>query len=262
MSEAITDREQKYATKVADLLRLANDPNTPEAEAEQALLRASQLMERYALSEAAVAAVQGLEVRDEIVREVITYTGIYHRVLFDTGNAIGEAAGCKTLIGMRPKETRLTLVGFSKDVERARFLDASCQLQSARALKTWWATVDANYLSAMQKFKMKREFLYSFALGLNAKLKLAASAGRDEAASDVADRTGQTVDEARTSTELVLRSKTEQINDWVDQHYGTLRTTTRRIASGGTSARSAGYAAGQRADVGQAGVGGSRRALS
>jgi len=261
---ADADREQRYAEKIAKLLELANNPSTGPAEAENALTRASELMERYAISEAAIAKVRGLEVADTIVKDRITYSGIYHRVLFDVGDAVARAQGCKTLIVMGKKLTGLTLVGYSKDVERTRLLDASVQIQVTRALAQWWKTYgDTSWMSAMQKFKAKRQFIQSFAAGLDAKLKAAQEQGRADAADDVASATGVSALEATTSTELVLRSREEKIQDWVDSVYGTsLRRVTRRMAPGSGSAHAAGYAAGQRADVGGTAVGGSRRELS
>lgn len=259
----LTDTDEKYAAKVAKLIELANRPTTGQAEAENALAKAAEIMERYALSEAAIAIVQGLEVPDTIVREHITYSGIYHRVLFDIGDAVASSQGCKTLILLRPKTTRITIIGFSRDVERVKFLDASCQLQATRALATWWkAQGDVSWMTAMMKFKAKRTFLKGFAHGLDAKLTEARRVAHEGAIDDVSNRTGQTGAEARTSTELVLRSKQEKIDDWVDTTYGKLKTTTRRMSFGGMNAYGSGAVAGRRADVGQRNVGGTRRELS
>ena len=74
-----------------------------------------------------------------------------------------------------------------------------------------------------------------------------------------AARSGVDAETVQKSTDLVLRTKAERVNDWYDKEYGTTtRTVRRNYASGGYRAASAGYAAGKSADIWQPRVGGKR----
>jgi hypothetical protein len=256
-----TDREVKYAEKIAKLLRLAENAGTQE-ESDTFTEKAQQLLITYAISEELLQAARGLDVeRDVIVEDRIHYTGIYRAALYDIGKAIAVTNGCKIMISKEnwvrpdhPATTVLYLVGFKKDVERVKLLDTSIQLQACVALRRWWESENSrsydwpSHLSNSAKFKMKREFLFGFATGIQTKLKLATKAGVAE---------GEKLAEARVgSGELVLRNRAVRVQEWYDETYGTsLRKVRTSYASGGYNARNAGREAGSVANVGQTGIG-------
>lgn len=257
----MTGQQEKYADKIAKLLRKA-ESTTPE-EAEALIAKAQQLMTEYAIDEALLAKARGEEVTEEIVEEDITYKGVYHAALFDIGYAIALANDCRGLIGKHGKYTRLHVIGFKSDVERVRMLDASVQIQAVGALTKWWSEQDSSWMTAMDKFKARREFLFGFARGLGHQLTAAKVAGEKAAAKTQAERAHVSQDDAVESVALVVRSKKARVQDWMDEAYGKrLRSSSRRYSSGGHDARAAGSAAGRRADVsGRSKVGGTRREL-
>lgn len=257
MTESLEDSKLPYAERIAKLLRKAEATDS-EHEAEALTQKAQQLMVTYAITEELLAKAQGKQVQDQIVEETIVYTGVFSRALYMIGAAIGRNNDCRVLISKTSKDTTLWLVGFSSDVDRVRMLDASIQIQASTALQRWWRAQDSSWMSAMDKFKARREFLFGFANGVGGKLRDAKMSGIQDAVKAEAERTGD-VAAAKTSTELVLRTRTEQVNDWYDKTYGrSTRTTRMNYSSGGLGARSAGHAAGRSANIGQTGIGNTR----
>lgn len=261
MTEAVQDTKLPYAERIAKLLRKAESTDS-EHEAEALVAKAQELMTRYSIDAALLAQAQGLQVQETVVKHSIVYSGIFHMALFDIGNAIAKAQGCRTLIIKMPKtNTKLEIIGWESDVTNAKMLDASLQLQASTAMQRWYRAQRTDGLTPMQKAKMRRQFLQSFAQGLAAKLAVAKRAGTEAAAADEAERSGVDLDTATKSTDLVIRDRAQQVDDWVDREYGsTLRTVRRNYSFGGYGAASAGYEAGRNADVGQPRVGG-RRAI-
>lgn len=260
----MTGQQERYADKIAKLLRKAENPAVTPQEAEAFLAKAQELMTQWGIDEALIAKAAGQEVKEEIVEEIIKYTGVYHAALFDIGWAIARANDCKSFIGRRGSYTTQTVVGFKSDVERVKMLDTSAQIQATGALTKWWAEQNSSYMTAMQKFKARREFLFGFANGLHTQLIAAKKKGEKAAAQSEAERAGVSATEASESVALVVKSRKERVEDWVDKQYGrSLRGVSRNYASGGRDARAAGSAAGRKADISNRGGvrGGSRGEL-
>ncbi|SRR6266581_3202605 len=262
MSQEAVDAQASYADKISKLLRQAESTDS-EAEAEAFTAKAQALMIKYAITEELLARAEGRHAQDVIVTERVIYTGIFHRALFNIGWSIVRANDCKGLITKRANDTALTVIGFKSDVTNVQLLDASLQIQASTAMQRWYRTQagdggQAQYASRMDKYKMRREFLFGFAQGLFTKLDRAKKIGIDVAIAEETTRTGD-ADGARKSTDLVLLSKKERVTDWMDNEYGSaLRTVRRNYSSGGYAARVAGTQAGMNADVGNPRVGGSR----
>lgn len=265
----------KYADKIAKLLRLAESAGTEE-EADTALQKAQQLMTAYSIDEMMIAKARGenQKVREEIIEMNIEYTGIFQAVLMDLGSAVARNNNCRCLYSKRekgwerdpetgktkPKAHLLHVIGFESDVRRTIMLDASLQLQQATAVKNWSKENVPGWASKMESFKMRRSFLAGFAQGVAQKLHEARVAGEAEAAQNEAARSNVTETEATESVALELRSRKDQVNDWVDQKYGRLRSSrSRGYQSGGYGAHSAGAAAGRAANTGGPSVGGGSR---
>jgi hypothetical protein len=263
MTEPTEDRELKYANKILNLMNKA-ESTTPE-EAEALMEAAQRLMTKHAITEAVLAHVEGRDTADHIVQRVITFSGIYNRMLFDIGQYVALVNDCKALYVPGGKTTDMYVIGYSSDVARVEALTASLQIQCFRALKTWWKDQPKDvvrYMSGMQKFKDKREFIRGFGLGLSVKLSNAKKAGREEAESDIVKQTQRDAASISTSTDLILRTKESDVQDWMDVQYGTrLRNVTRSYAFGRRGARSSGFTAGSQADIGQNSVGGTQGAI-
>jgi hypothetical protein len=262
-------QQEKYADKIALLLRKA-ESTTPQ-EAELLISKAQELMTKYAIEEAMIDAARGVE-RDEITEEEFIYVGIFRKALGALGYYIMQANGCRGVYAEWPSFTdadgktwkevyRLNAIGFKSDIERIRALDASLQLQATTAMTRWWKEEDRSWYSRADAYKARREFLFAFASGVNNRLHIAKRAGEKAAAKDVVSQTSQTAEEATASVALVLRSRKDRVDDWIDEKYGKLRSSSSRsYASGGAGARTAGFSAGSRADIGQPGMG-SRKAI-
>lgn len=251
-----SDKQLKYADKIAKMLALAENAGT-QAEAEAFTEKAQSLMTEYAISNDLLAIARGDQLQDEIVRDRIDYVSIYRIAEWYIGNAVAEANHCKVLISKnpwdaeKPKSTyRLILIGFKSDVERVKLLNASLQIQASIAMRRWWAEKrdEVEHRSGMQQFKMRRTFLSGFASGVQTKLMHAMREGVSAAERGTGSRVG--------SGELVLVAKKERIQTWVDETYGRkMRSVKMSYKDGGMDARLAGNAAGRQANVGTKGLG-------
>lgn len=266
----MTDQE-KYADKIAKLLRKAENSAATPAEAEAFVTKAQELMTTYAITEELLARARGvnLEQREEIVEETIDYTGIYRQALYDIGSAIAKANNCRCLVSnltyKKPQTTRLHVIGFKSDVDRVRMLDASLQIQAIGGMRKAEKDFLQSWMSGMQKYKSRRDFIFGFAHGLDQQLARANRRAEAEAAAQEEIRlTGTGVDcpsahaTAEQSVTLVVRDKRERVQDWMDKTYGdSLRSVSRRYSSGSGQARGMGHEAGKKADAGTRGkVGG------
>jgi hypothetical protein len=257
-----TDEQVTYADKIAKLLRKAETTDSVQ-EAEALTAKAQALMVRFAISEELLRQATGEQEQDHIEKDSITYKGIFHMALFDIGCAVADTNNCYAMIQkLQGSSTRLLLVGYTRDISNVKVLDASVQVQASSAMQAWYRTQDVAYRTPMQKAKMRRQFLFGFAKGLKAKLLVAKKAGMRDATDDEARRAGVDVETAGKTTDMVLRTKDENVKNWIDREYGsTLRTVRRNYSHGGYEANYAGYEAGQRANIGQPSVGGSRRQI-
>lgn len=264
--------QEKYADKIAKLLRKAESTTAEEADA--LIAKAQELMVTYAIDQAMIDAARGVNAKaaEKIIEKIIEYTGIFQYQLMSLGYAITTQNACRAFYFARdarvvieddkrvkkPKMHILTVVGYESDIERATLLEASIQVQCAAALASWWKTVDASWMSPMQKFKERRQFIMSFTSAVRERLAAAAEQGHQEAVKNEQERAGTTADVASSSVALVLRSRQDNVNDWVDDKYGQMRLSYSRVHSGGASAHVAGATAGTRANLGNPSLGGRR----
>jgi hypothetical protein len=255
------DPKLPYAEKIAKLLRKAETTDS-EAEADALTERAMALMVKYAINEQLLAQARGLDAPDTIEQHIVSYTGIFHMALFDIGRNVAKANNLRTLINRVTGKTQtdLYMIGYTKDIANAKLLDASVQVQASTAMQRWYREQDTTGRTPMEKSKMRREFLFGFAQGLAFKLDRAAKSGVEQAVAAETERTGDG-DQARKSTDLVIISKKEKVDEWMDERYGdSLRSVRRNYSrvAGGYAARSAGDEAGRNANIGQPGIGGKR----
>jgi Protein of unknown function (DUF2786) len=257
------EKQEKYADKIAKLLAKA-ESTTPE-EAELLLAKAQELMTQYAITEALIDQARGVE-RDEIEQRTFAYGGYYHA---DKGNLawiIIRNNGCRGVY-MRSGEWtsartigdktyrmwyEITATGFRSDLDRVSLLESSLQIQMARALNDWWKTEDRSWMSKTQNVRARQSFMEHFAYGVDEKLRTATIAGRKAAERDAAGGTSE--DAAKDAVALVLRSRKDRVDEWMDRKYGTLRAGRGSYRKTDYNAAEAGRSAGRRADVGQPGM--------
>ncbi len=162
---------------------------------------------------------------------------------------------CKVLVqnGSSLMKTTLYLIGVESDVRRVQMLNASLQIQATGALNAFWNEIGSQYagFSEREKFKVRRQFVFSFAIGLNDKLTLARKAGLEGAAEQ----------HGADSVALVIRSKEVIVQDKMDELHPTTRKVRSSFRSGGHEAAQAGRKAGQRANTGEPALNTNRGAL-
>jgi hypothetical protein len=131
----------------------------------------------------------------------------------------------------------------------------SLKLQAMRAENVWWTEHQDLYRSygKGQQHAARRGFMKSFADGANKKMQEATARGRAQAEKE----------HTKDSVALVLRDKSLAVQDEFEKQFPNTVTGRRsRMSAGDAFARSHGYEAGQRADVGQPAFGGKKKELN
>jgi hypothetical protein len=257
--------QEKYADKINKLLKKA-ESTTPE-EAEVLMAKAQELMAKWAIDDAMLEEARGLTV-DEIIQKDFVHWGIFRNEMGMIAYYVLLNNGCKSVLYKGPrmadgklrKQTwTLTGTGFKSDIERANILNASLQIQAVRAQAEWWKENRHFYSDNRQGYHARRQFIMSFGTAIARKLREATARGKQEAMKEqeAAGKTSQSV-------ELVLVSREQLVQQWYDDFYGdSLGKSRERGKIGGDSyAAAAGYKAGERADVGQPGLRGSKKSLN
>ena len=251
--------EVDYADKINKLLRKAESTTFAE-ERDAYLEKAQKLMTLWGIDEAMLAD-RADKPREEIIKDTVEFGGIYKSALFKLATYPAGLHNVRTLYHNRTwgenKAVVITLIGFESDVRRVKMLATSLQLQALQALKTDSKQFIQDWMSGMEKFKARRSFVDGFCQGVYARLQNAVRAAEQEDAINRAAAANTTVEEASSEVAIVMRSRRDQVNDWMDREYGQLRTVrTGGYQSGGMGARAAGEAAGRRANTGDTGLGG------
>lgn len=253
----MTDQE-RWIDKIQKLLAKAERAGTP-AEAEAFQGKAEELMVKYAVDHAVLAAARNTE--EQIVERVIEHTGIYQRQSHELASYVCDALGSlRTLIsdgsryrqpkpgkykGSWEKYTKTYVIGFESDVENALVLIASLQVQAHRAQLSWWQTEQHRLYSwhtSMDKFRMRRSFLTAF---------------NEEVWQRIYRTRRQVVKEASATTpgtDLVLKDRGDRVKSFIDSKYDLVTKKSRALQTDPDGAR-AGRLAGASADIGQTGVG-------
>jgi hypothetical protein len=264
--------EERYADKIAKLLRKAEDPGATPEESASFTSKAQELMTEYAIDEELLAVAKGEVNRkqEKVTRESIVVSGVYVKPFTDILIAIARHNDCRPIYGYSGKRghEKLLINGFESDVRRVIMLNSSLQVQAVAALGAWWKQENADGLAPRGKHAhyAKRGFLRAFARGLDTQLVAARAKGEEAAAKNEEER-GKSAEDAKAGVALAIRSKKERVDEWIDETYGNLGTKRAGHLTGGTySGTQAGFAAGRNADAstGSSGVpaGGSRGALN
>jgi hypothetical protein len=261
--------QEKYADKIAKMLRKA-ESTTPE-EAEVCIAMAQNLMTRWAISEAMIAKAAGKSADDKIEQEEIILTGLFHEVKCYVTWGVVRANKCKGVYSQsngwsypvvidgkeRKQWYKITVTGYRSDIERVKMLDASLQIQLVRAETSWWRSHHLNgFSSKSYEHRERKQFIRGFANEVEQRLTAISREAQKEAAKEEAVRAGTSEAAATESVALVLRDREDTVKDWYDKHYGnSLRTVRRSYTPGSGTAGAAGVAAGRSADIGQPRVG-------
>jgi hypothetical protein len=189
---------------------------------------------------------------EAIIEKVVEFKGSYAKAHLVIGHRVGQATRCRTVQSSRRSTEILYLMGYESDVARAETLIASLMIQAQRGVNRFAPSIPP-YYSAFEKFRERRSFLVGFGEEIGARMAAAERVAKREF---VAERVAAGEDEGalKTSMSLALRSRQDNVNDWVDTRFGRLRSSRSRMGVT-NSGYGQGRDAGSRADLGQSGVG-------
>lgn len=236
-----TEAHDERVDKIQKLLAKAERASTEE-EASAFFAKAEELMTKWAIDDAMLRASGKME-REEITERIIKFASSSYEADYRLVKAIGIVHDLKFLVSKSSKQ--VYLIGFPSDIEATMSLFLNLKVQADRfALKE---EVPAWYTS-FEKYVYRRSFKTGFA-----------------------DRIGQRLQEQRRSTvaaeaktrgsgmELVLVDRRKQVDLYFHDRPKGKGRASRITHDYNGSAR--GRAAGDRADLGNRRVGGSRKEL-
>ena len=227
MSDAILD-------KVRKLLAKAEDPACTLAEAEAFNVKAMELMAKYGVDRALLAVADpGSDVIGDRVIELVAPYALDKTALLA---GIADTMRCRSVrrtsrVGDR-KSFAMHMFGFESDLDRVELLFTSVLVQASQALA-------AQRVPAAESLAAYRR---SWLAGFTHAIVLRLRAAEERAAGDASD-----VPDGR-SVALVLADRSGIVQQRLAEAYPRVRfSAPRRLAGTGMSA---GYEAGQRADLG------------
>jgi hypothetical protein len=228
--DALLDRVRKLLVK-------AEADGVTQAEAEALTAKAAELMAKYGIDRALLAAAR--PETDHPADRVIDIGNPWARVQAHLLCGLASALRCQCVILPRTGPgSRIHLFGFASDIERTDVLYTSLLLQMWQGLSGAEPPAWARSSRAW-----RRSWLLGFATAVVARVRTAEQAAARRAA-DVPAGNGAT-------GALVLADRTEIIERTLRQAYPVTRTS--RVTYSGTG-YGTGYAQGQRADIGTTGV--------
>lgn len=241
MAHSIEDTKRKIAGLLAKAERTDN-----EHERDTYTKKAETLMLRLGIERAELESVGEVK-PEEIVEESRLWTGNYAIVMVPFMSRVGRAFGNLSFIqsknhnGMRRFSY---VIGHKSEVEEFLVLIDSLNVQVMSALKRWQREnrEERRYMTDMEKYTENRSFIEAFGVTVAERLR---KTRRVEEA------------EATPGAALVLASKMDRVNEWRDQQYGdSLRPSRTGARTWGASGAAGGAAAGERANLGEKGIGG------
>lgn len=242
--------------RIGHFLRVSQDAAATQAERDTAGQEAERLLAKHAIDRLTLD-VEGARraAREPIEQMSIDVAGGRGTVALDVVLGLSAVARALGLVAHyrdhrtveRPADgsdaiprVELAVTGFRSDLALAIPLLESLQVQAVLAMRTWWRGEPLHRSIPKWDAHLARcAFVQEFGRGAAARL----AEGRQQA-----------VATAEVGTALVVASREEQVQSWVEEHVQVRRATDRRSFSG--YGRAPGYAAGLRSS------GTGRRAVS
>ena len=231
--------------RVRKLLAKAEDAGVTAAEAEALTAKAAELMAKYGIDRALLAAAR--PETDRPADRVIDVGNPWARIQAHLLCGLASALRCQCVILPRPGPgSRIHMFGFASDLERTDVLYTSLLVQM-------WQGLAAAPVPAWSR--SPRAWRRSWLLGFAAAVVARVHAAEQEATSRA------TGPDARSGsqTALVLADRALVIRRNIEQAYPVTRKSQVTYSGSGYSA---GYTQGQRADIGTTRLRGSARALT
>jgi hypothetical protein len=223
-----------YADKIAALLAKAERTDNPH-EAEAFSAAAERLMLKWGVDEAmaSAAGVAAGRVGAKMVRTDVTTDGVYRVAWQQLLAHMAAGMGGIQVIRIGGSTGNLcAIVGAEGDVARFVQLYTSLRVQAAGAMEQWWKPQRGTGNGSGQL--KRRQFILSFGTAVGERL-------RQERTEIVAETTG---------AELVLVDRDKAAALAVRDLVGRTRNARTSLKGGGADARTAGWSAGQRANIG------------
>lgn len=244
----ITDRDtDTMLARVRKLLAKAEDPAATAQEAQTYTAKASELMAAYGIDRALLAASDPS--LDVVGDRVIVLDRPYAAEKAQLVSQVALALGCRVVRRTRypagAKELSVHLFGHRSDLERVEILFTSLLVQAMHAL----ARAPVPRWDHPAAFR--RSWLSGFGTAVGRRLERAERVAAEHAEDQFAA--------SGTSTALVLADRSAAVEAARNATYPDLQPASSRRLSG--SGRAQGWAAGQRADLGSARLGGARSEL-
>ncbi|HEV8221097.1 MAG TPA: DUF2786 domain-containing protein [Streptosporangiaceae bacterium] len=231
--------------RVRKLLAKAGDESVTPPEAQALTAKAAELMAKYGIDRALLAADQ--PETDRPADRIVSVENPWGRVKAHLLTGLASAMRCQCVLLPARDGMAVHIFGFASDLERADLLYTSLLVQMWHGLM---AAPVPEWASSPRAWR--RSWLLGFASSVVGRVRAAEEAAAGQAPG------GEPPAASRTA--LVLADRTDVIREHVGQAYPRLRRT--RITYSG-SGYGAGWAQGQRADIGTARVARPRgRALS
>ena len=237
--------------RVRKLLAKAEAKGVTPPEAEALTAKAAELMARYGIDRARLAADR--PDTDRPASRIIDIDNPWAQVRVHLLGGLAGAMRCQCVLLASDKPgARIHVFGYVSDLERTDILYTSLLLQMYRGLEAAVHVEPPETRRSPGKVRAwKRSWLLGFVTAVVTRVKSA-----EERAAATADAEG-TAD--GTSTALVLADRAVVIRRQLEQAYPLTRRTQITYSGHGYEA---GYAQGQRADIGQTRIGSGRTALN
>jgi hypothetical protein len=229
--------------KIRALLAKAEDPAATPQEAETYTAKAAELIAKYGIDAALLAANETSTVRLVPGDKIISVEAPYARDKADLLHVVTQALRCRTVqINLGGGAFKVHVFGFTADLERAELLYTSLLIQQASELAVTpvpWGENTAAF---------RRSWMLGYRQAVFGRLK----AAERRAAGEAETATGPGV-------ALVLADRNDMVSRRVEEAYPDLRKGRTRSLTG--TGRRSGYRSGQKANLGGTGIGGGSRAI-
>ena len=226
-----TEASSRLLDRVRKLLAKAEDESVTPPEAQALTAKAAQLMAKYGIDRALLAADR--PETDQPASRMLDIDNPWARVKAHLLCGLGSALRCQCILLSARPGTRIHMFGYASDLERADVLYTSVLIQM------WHGLAGAQVPAWSRSPRAwRRSWLLGFVTAVITRVRAAEERAAASAEADA---------ESGPSTALVLADRTVVIRRQLEQAYPVTRRT--RITYSGRG-YSDGYAQGQRADIG------------
>ncbi len=227
--------------RVRKLLEKSRGTDNPH-EADAFASKAAELVARHRIDPERLESAEG-RADDLGVREIMIGRGAYTRARLALLAAIGEAHDVRVVFQAQPTGTVAFCAGHRTDLDIVEVMYTSLHQQAAAQM----AGIRRQTGAATQRYR--RSFLFGFAERIG---ELLADARRA-----VEESSRAAAPERAASVDLVLRERSERVDDFVRGEWGRVRSAA-RVAPIGADGWQRGTEAAERADVGRSRLTGRR----